>query len=55
MERWRPEYPGVLDLKLQVPMDPEVAETFHLLLASDAPVKFGPQTPHPVPKDVSDA
>jgi PAS domain S-box-containing protein len=41
-------------LGLKMPMDPDVAETLKLLLASDGPVKFGPGTPYPLPKDVSE-
>jgi len=54
MERNRPEYPGILALGQEMRMDPDVAETFRLLLASDGPVKFGPGTPYPLPKDVSE-
>jgi PAS domain S-box-containing protein len=54
MERTNPEYPGVLTLGLEVPMDAEVAETLCILLASDGPVKFGPGAMHPLPADVSE-
>lgn len=50
MERCQPEYPGLLELKLRVRTDPEAAKSFRLLLASDAPLRFGPQAPHPVSK-----
>jgi PAS domain S-box-containing protein len=53
MERTTTEYPGVLTLGLVMPMDPDVAETLRLLLASDGPVQFGPGTGHPLPEDVS--
>ncbi len=53
MERNKPEYPGVLALKLEMTMTPEVAETLRILLASEGPVKFGPETPYPLPADVS--
>jgi two-component system cell cycle sensor histidine kinase/response regulator CckA len=52
MERCKPEYPGVLALGLEMPMTQEVAETFRILLNSDAPVKFGPETEHPLPGDI---
>lgn len=55
MERNRPQYPGVLQMGREVPMDPDGAGTLRLLLASDGPVKFGPGTPHPLPKDVSES
>jgi len=54
MERTTPEYPGVLALGLEMPMDPDVAETLRLLLASDGPVQFGPGTPYPLPDEVSE-
>ncbi|MGD9188214.1 MAG: PAS domain S-box protein [Desulfobacteraceae bacterium] len=53
MERHKPEYPGVQDLKQAIPMDPQVAETLRILLATDGPVAFGPGTPHELPEDVS--
>jgi PAS domain S-box-containing protein len=54
MERTKPEYPGVRDLKRELPMDPQVAETLRILLAADGPVAFGPGTPHALPEDVSE-
>ncbi|HET6421396.1 MAG TPA: PAS domain S-box protein, partial [Geobacteraceae bacterium] len=54
MERSRPEYPGILELGLVMPMDEEVAETLRILLNSGGPVKFGPETGHPLPTDVSE-
>ncbi len=53
MERNKPEYPGVRDLKQEIPMDPQVAETLRILLAADGPVAFGPGSPHALPEDVS--
>jgi PAS domain S-box-containing protein len=53
MERNKPKYPGVRDLKRELPMDPQVAETLRILLAVDGPVAFGPGTPHALPEDVS--
>ncbi len=52
-ERTRPEYPGANALGLEIPMDPDVAETLRRLLASDGPVKFGPGGQHPLPGDVA--
>ncbi len=54
MERTKPEFPGALALGLEIPTDPDVAETFRLLLASDEPVKFGPGSAYPLPVDVSE-
>jgi PAS domain S-box-containing protein len=53
MERSKPGYPGVRDLKQKIPMDPQVAETLRILLAADGPVAFGPGTPHELPEEVS--
>ncbi|MBU0485301.1 MAG: PAS domain S-box protein [Proteobacteria bacterium] len=54
MERTKPEYPGALNLGIEMPMDPEVAETLRILLAADGPVKFGPGTKYPLPAEVSE-
>ncbi len=54
MERHKPEYPGVLALDIDMPMDPDVAETLRILLAAGSPVKFGPKTEYPLPEDVSE-
>ncbi len=54
MERSAPEYPGALELGLEVPMDREVAEKMRLLLASEGPVRFGPGAPHPLPQALSE-
>jgi two-component system, cell cycle sensor histidine kinase and response regulator CckA len=53
MERTKPEYPGVRDLKQEMPMDTQVAETLRILLAANGPVVFGPGTAHALPEDVS--
>jgi len=53
MERNKPGYPGVRELNLEMPMDPEVAETLRILLAANGPVAFGPGTPHTLPEHVS--
>jgi PAS domain S-box-containing protein len=38
MERTRPEYPGAFAINAEVPMTPDVAETFQELLATNNPV-----------------
>ena len=53
MEVHKPEYPGVRDLKREMPIDPQVAETLRILLAADGPVAFGPGTPYALPEDVA--
>ncbi|HLP78470.1 MAG TPA: PAS domain S-box protein, partial [Candidatus Paceibacterota bacterium] len=42
MERNRPEFPGAYERKLEVPMTPENAASFRVLLESEGPVTFGP-------------
>ncbi len=54
MERTHPEYPGAGILNAEIPMDKEVSATLELLLNSPGIVKFGPETDHPLPKDVSE-
>ncbi len=53
-ERTRPEWPGVLELGLVMPMSEEVASTLRTLLVSDGPVVFGPGTEHPIPADTAE-
>lgn len=54
MERTRPEYPGANALGLEIPMDPDAADVYRALLASDAPLKSGPGTVPPLPRDLSE-
>ncbi len=49
MERTRPAYPGALSLGVDVPMDQEVAGVLRTVLGSDGPVRFGPESEHPLP------
>jgi PAS domain S-box-containing protein len=42
MERTRPEYRGAGTLYGDIPMTADIAEKFHILLACDGPVQFGP-------------
>lgn len=54
MERNKPEYPGAHDLKLEVPVTSEVAETFRILLDVCGPVNFGPGSEYNVPASVAE-
>lgn len=54
VERTKPEYPGVLELGIDVQMSSDVAQTFRSLLDADGPIKFGPGTQHPLPADASE-
>ncbi|MFA7382037.1 MAG: PAS domain S-box protein [Desulfurivibrionaceae bacterium] len=53
MERTRPEYPGVLALGVEMPMDQEVADGLRMLLNAGAPVRFGPGNPNHLPHAVA--
>ncbi len=53
MERNKPEFPGVRDLKIEMKMDPQIAAKHRILLAADGPVAFGPGAPHTLPEEVS--
>jgi PAS domain S-box-containing protein len=53
MERNKPEYPGVLELNMEMPMDPQVAGTLRILLTADGPVEFGPNALHAQPEEIS--
>jgi PAS domain S-box-containing protein len=53
MERNKPEYRGVRDLKLDMRMTPQFADNLRTLLNTDGPVMFGPDMPHNLIKDVS--
>ncbi|MBE2199168.1 MAG: PAS domain S-box protein [Anaerolinea sp.] len=54
MERTLPEYPGALALGIEIPMDPDVAQTFRLMRDANGPVKFGPESAHPLPPEVAE-
>jgi PAS domain S-box-containing protein len=53
MERTIPEYPGVLKLRMDISMDPQIAADLRILLAADGPVTFGPGLQHQLAGDVS--
>jgi PAS domain S-box-containing protein len=55
MERTRPEYPGVLPIGVELPLDPIGAEIYRILRNSDRPVKFGATEKHPVPPEIAEA
>ncbi|MEO2091664.1 MAG: PAS domain S-box protein, partial [Gemmataceae bacterium] len=49
MERTRPEYPGALQLGLEIPIDVEVAQLFRTVGGAGGPVCFGAGSPLPLP------
>jgi PAS domain S-box-containing protein len=53
MEHTRPEFPGALALRRDVPMDPDVAKLFHAVRACSGPVRLGPGSEHPLPAEVA--
>ena len=53
MERNKPGYPGAHALEHEIPMDAEVARGLRELLATDHPLKFGPETDHPLPEEAA--
>jgi len=48
MQCSKPEYPGIPDRKLEIPMDPGSAGIMRALRHSDKPTTFGPGTPYPL-------
>jgi PAS domain S-box-containing protein len=54
MERTRPEYPGAAALGVEVPMDPDVAQTCRALLDADGPVCFGPGAEQPLATELAE-
>jgi len=54
MERNRPEYPGAFDLKIEMPMDEEMARLFRAVLDSDRVVSFGGGSAWPPPSGIAE-
>ena len=52
MERTREEYPGVLAMRIDMPMTPAIAERFREASNSSGPVIDDPQAGHPVPPEI---
>lgn len=55
MERTRPEYPGVLPIGVDLPLDPVGAEVYRILRDNDGPVKFGVGEKYAVPTPMATA
>ncbi len=52
MERTRPEFPGALKMRAEVPMDPDVATVFRTMRSASGPVTFGPGSDQPLVGEV---
>lgn len=55
MERTRPEYPGVLPIGVDLPLDPTGAEVYRILRDTNGPVKFGIGEEYAVPMEMETA
>ncbi|TML12439.1 MAG: PAS domain S-box protein, partial [Actinobacteria bacterium] len=53
MQRTRPEFPSVLGVGDEVPIDPETADMFRALRASSGPLQFGPHSTHPLSSELA--
>jgi PAS domain-containing protein len=53
MERTRPEFPGVLPIGVELPLDTVGAKVYRILRDTDGPVKFGIGEEHPVPAEIA--
>jgi len=53
MEHARAEFPGAFALGVDLPVSPEVAQVFQAVRASSSPVRFGPESEHPLPAETA--
>jgi len=53
MVRTRPEYPGVLPIGVDLPLESVEATVFRILREATGPVKFGPKAEHQVPLEIA--
>ena len=53
MEHARPEFPGLFVLGVDLPVDSEIAKVFQAVRASSGPVRFGPESEHPLPAEAA--
>jgi PAS domain S-box-containing protein len=51
MEHVRPEFPGAFALGLDFPVDSEIVNVFQTVRSSSEPVRFGPESSHPLPQE----
>jgi PAS domain S-box-containing protein len=55
MERSKPEFPGAFIKDVAVPISPAIREVFRIMLATNGPVKLGPNMEYPLPTDLTEA
>lgn len=55
MERTTPEYPSVVPIGVELPLDPVGAEVYRKLRSTEGPVKFGPDFQDQVPTVIAQA
>jgi PAS domain S-box-containing protein len=55
MERTRPEYPGVLPVGVELPLEPAGAAVFRIMRDTNSPVTFGPGSQYKVPEEIAQA
>jgi hypothetical protein len=53
MEHTRPEFLGAFALRLDFPVDPDIAKMFQAVRAASGPVQFGPGSAHPLPPEAA--
>ena len=53
MQRTRPEFPSILGVGDEVPIDPETADMFRTLRVSSGPVQFGPHAAHALSSELA--
>ena len=53
MEHVRPLFPGPFVLGVDLPVSPEIAQVFQAVRASSSPVRFGPESEHPLPAETA--
>jgi PAS domain S-box-containing protein len=54
MQRTRPEFPGLWDVGVDVPVDAEMADVLRTVRASNGPVRFAPGSDHPLPANLAE-
>ena len=54
MERTRPVYPGAFAMRAEIPNEPVIARDVRLLLDANGPVRFDPESGHPLPPGMAE-